>query len=266
MKIAPLSLSNAIWRFLSGTGCEPSSTTIWPGRADWTRPCGPCTTSSRASVEGMQDSTMSAWAPTSAAECAATPPIFSNSASEERRKPTTRRPLLIKFCEIGRPILPTPTKPMVSMNVPSILLVCFCRMVARPCRDCHSPRSCHVDRPVREVNAHAQRSLHHRPFLQLESAQPVDEERIAFGERAGLGGALGAQDGQPLSARRSLAVGQRAGGEDKTAPLEPDHVFQMRQQERLQLVRRRNGLRQHHIELLAQHFFHQFGNALFEEH
>ncbi len=59
---------------------------------------------------------MSACAPISAGERAGTPPIFSNSAMLLRRKPSTRKPLLIRFSEIGSPILPMPTKPTVSMG------------------------------------------------------------------------------------------------------------------------------------------------------
>src|SRR5277367_3504061 len=122
-------------------------------------PCGPCTTSSSASVDGRHDRTISAWAPTSAADRAATPPIFSNSASEERRKPTTRRPLLIRFSEIGMPILPTPTNPTVSMNVPPSFSYCNATLF-------------HLNRLIGQFDAQRQRALHDGPFLELERAQP----------------------------------------------------------------------------------------------
>src|SRR5579863_7653515 len=262
MKMAPFCASSAIWRFLSGTGCEPSSTTTCPGRAEWISPHGPCTTSSSASVDGRHDSTISAWAPTSAAERAGTPPIFSKSASEERRKPTTRCPLLIRFSEIGMPILPTPTKPMVSMDVPLNSYSTPMRYVTAPSLGL----SCHLDRLIGEIDGEAERALHDRPFLQLKSAQPVFEERVALGQRAGFGEALRPQHGEAMSARRPLAVGERPGGENKTALLEPDHVFQMRHQKRLELFRRHRRCRDQHIKLLAQHFAHQLGNALFKKH
>ena len=56
-----------------------------PGPCRFEQPFGPCTTSSSAWSEGRQENTISACAPTSAAVCAGMPPIFSNSASEERR-------------------------------------------------------------------------------------------------------------------------------------------------------------------------------------
>ena len=84
-KVAPFAANGATCRSLSGTGCEPSSTMIWPGRADLMRPFGPATASSSASLEGRHESTISACAPISAGERAGTPPIFSKSASELRR-------------------------------------------------------------------------------------------------------------------------------------------------------------------------------------
>src|SRR5690348_5529523 len=209
MKCAPFWASAATWRSLSGTGCEPSSTTIWPRRAVLRRPRGPCTASSSASLDGRHENTMSAWAPTSAAEPAGTPPIFWNSASDERRKPTTRRPLLIKCSEIGSPILPTPTKPMVSMSVSPAPL-------------------CQIDGLIGVIDAQAQHAFHHGPFLQLEGAQAVFEERIAFGNGARFRGVRGAHNGQALARRRPLRIGERAGCEDDAALLQIDHVIEMR--------------------------------------
>src|SRR5580704_6334185 len=249
MNFAPFCCNGAIWRFLSGTGCEPSSMTICPGFAVCTSPAGPCMASSSASVEGRHENTISVCAPTSAADRAGTPPIFSNSASEERRNPTTRYPLLMRFSEIGRPILPTPTKPMVS-------IVRFLKSLFL----------CHFDRLIGEIDPHAERAFHDGPFLELECAQPVDEERIALGERARFVGVLGAQHGQALAGRRPFAVGKRPGREHQAALFQADHVFEMRREERLQFIRRHRRLRQHDIELLAQHFARQVGNTLFKKH
>src|SRR5580658_1924516 len=249
MNFAPFCCNGAIWRFLSDTGCEPSSMTIWPGFAACTSPAGPCMASSSASVEGRHENTISACAPTSAADRAGTPPIFSNSASEERRNPTTRYPLLMRFSEIGRPILPTPTKPMVSI----VLSLCVFFL-------------CHFDRLIGEIDPHAHRALHDGPFLELEGAQAVGEERIGLGERAGFVCVFGAQHGQPVAGRRPCAVGQRAGGKHMAALFQADHVFEMRREERLQFVRRHRRLRQHDVKLLAQHFAHQLGNTLFKKH
>src|SRR6202035_1244925 len=112
--------------------------------------------------------------PTSAADRAGTPPIFSNSASEERRNPTTRKPLLMRFSEIGRAILPPPTKPMVSMARSLCVFLL-----------------CHFDGLIGQIDPHAQRALHDGPFLKLEGTQAIDEEWIALGQRARLVHILG---------------------------------------------------------------------------
>ena len=57
---------------------------IWPLRALFNRPFDPVTTSSRELPPGRHENTISAWVPTSAGDFPAIPPIFSNSASEER--------------------------------------------------------------------------------------------------------------------------------------------------------------------------------------
>src|SRR5580704_17468457 len=98
------------------------------------------------------------------------------------------------------PILPTPTKPMVSMNV-----------------SLNASLLCHFDRLVGEVHPQAERTLHDRPFLEFERAQLVDEERIALGEGARLFGILGTENGQAKAARRTLAIRQRARGEYEPA-------------------------------------------------
>ena len=46
--------------------------------------------------------------------------------------------------------------------------------------------SCHLDRLIGQIDAQRQRALHDRPFLELETAQPVDEERIGLGNGARL--------------------------------------------------------------------------------
>src|SRR5580692_6752047 len=229
--VAPLCCNGAIWRFLSGTGCEPSSMTICPGFAVCTSPVGPCMASSSASVEGRHENTISACAPTSAAERAGTPPIFSKSASEERRNPTTRKPLLMRFSEIGRPILPTPTKPMVSMARSLCVFLL-----------------CHFDRLIGQIDPHAQRAFHDGPFLELEAAQAVDEERIALGQRSRLVQVLGTEHGEPGASRRTCAVRQRAGGKHMAALFQADHVFEVRAEERLQFVRRHHRLRQYDVK------------------
>src|SRR4029453_5340701 len=86
------------------------------------RPFGPCTTSCTASVVGTQEKTKLACSPTSAGDFAGTPPIFSKSASELRRKPTTRHPLLMRFSQLGGPIFPIPMNPILSMPVHLFLL------------------------------------------------------------------------------------------------------------------------------------------------
>src|SRR5580658_6857127 len=249
MNLAPFCCNGAIWRFLSGTGCEPSSMTICPGFAVCTSPVGPCMASSSASVEGRHENTISACAPTSAADRAGTPPIFSNSASEERRNPTTRYPLLMRFSEIGRPILPTPTKPMVS--IARSLCVFFL---------------CHFDRLIGEIDPHAQRAFHDGPFLELEGAQAVDKERIGLGQRARLVHILGTEHSEPRASRRTRAIGQRPGREHQAAFFQADHIFEMRREKRLQFIRRHHRLRQHDVKLLAQHFARQIGNTLCKKH
>src|SRR6187397_2964080 len=133
-------------------------------------PFGPFTTSSIASGVGTQDSTTSHCLPMSAGDLAGTPPAFSKSASDPRRYPSTRKPLLMRFSQIGRPILPTPMKPTVSIPAPNV--------VAWPSRD--------VERLVREVHRHPERALHHGPFAHLETAQLVDDERIGGCDPAGI--------------------------------------------------------------------------------
>src|SRR4051812_47914042 len=59
----------------------------------------------------------------------------------------------MRFSEIGNPILPTPTKPTVSIPAPEF--VCC-------------GRSRDVERLVGEIHLHAERSLHQRPFAHLE--------------------------------------------------------------------------------------------------
>src|SRR5262249_9723917 len=66
--------------------------------------------------------------------------------------------------------------------------------------------------------------------------------------------------------RASAAVTERPGGKQETALLEADHVFQMRRQKRLQLLRSRRGKREYGIKLPPQHLLRQFGNALLEVH
>src|ERR1044072_5586226 len=111
-------------------------------------PFGPFTTSSIASGVGTQDSTTSHCLPMSAGELAGTPPAFSKSASDPRRYPSTRKPLLMRFSQIGRPILPTPMKPTVSIPAPM-----FVR--CGPSGD--------VERLVGEIHLHAERAFHQSP-------------------------------------------------------------------------------------------------------
>ena len=62
------------------------------------------------------------------------------------------------------PILPTPTKPTVSMSAPLR----------------------YFDRLIGKIDAQAERPLHDRPFLEFVSAKPVDDERIGVGQRPRL--------------------------------------------------------------------------------
>src|SRR6516225_5831559 len=101
----------------------------------------------------------------------------------------------MRFCEIGMPILPTPTKPMV----------------------CVALISSHLDRLIGQIDLQPERALHEGPFLELERTQAVCDERIGFGERSGLGRAGGTQDRQASTVRRTGSVAERPGGKQKAA-------------------------------------------------
>src|SRR6185437_4293596 len=100
----------------------------------------------------------------------------------------------MRFCEIGMPILPTPTKPMV------------CALI-----------SSDLDRLIGKIDLEPERALHDRPFLELECAQAVGDEGIGLGKSARLLRIRSAQDGQAGAVRRTGAVAERSGGEHQTA-------------------------------------------------
>src|SRR5271163_2069567 len=97
----------------------------------------------------------------------------------------------MRFCEIGMPILPTPTKPMV----------------------CIALISSDLDRLIGQIDLQPERAFHDGPFLELERAQALRDEGISFGKRTRLCGAGGAQDRQAGAARRTGSLAERPGGE-----------------------------------------------------
>ena len=112
----PASATAAARRRVADTAVVPMSMTKESGPMAPSTPSSPPTTASTAGVSPTMTTTVLAWAATAPGVAAAIMPLAASASTtgRERLWTTNRAPAFFKFRLIGRPIRPSPMKPMVS--------------------------------------------------------------------------------------------------------------------------------------------------------
>jgi hypothetical protein len=144
---------------------------------------------------------------------------------------------LIRFSEIGSPILPTPMKPMVSISTPFFSLPRHAMSSDWSEKFTFTPNE-------PSISVHSRTSKLRSLLTTNGSADAMRRASSAL---------RGAQDGQAIAGRRTGCGGERPGGEQHALLFQPDHVFEMLRQHCADLFGRRVAFGENHIELLSQH-------------